>query len=160
MKELILESEIGRRMFAGIWFALASAVPIIYYFAFNPFTGKGLPILGSSVILTALVPVFVSSICGLALGADILNASEIKNFGQAIQRGLAIGFLSYLILFTGTAGWLILIGDDDFVGALALVLIFFFYGLLFVGWLVALVSAAAGGFLFFFRLRVVLRRKQ
>jgi hypothetical protein len=143
----MLTSELARRLFAGLWFAVAAIVPVVFYFLVYPLTGGQ-----TFQIMTALAPIFIAGICGLALGADILDENETKTALQAVGRGLAIGFLSYLILlitaFVSTAFY-----SEDFFGLIIFFGIVFLYGLLFIGWLIAAVGAAAGGLLYLFRLK-------
>ena len=148
-------SESARRLLAGAWFALAAAVPVAYYFLLNPLNGKGLPILGGSLILTVVVPIFIAGVCGLALGADILNREETTNAFRAAGRGLLVALLSYLVLFVGATLVLAAADSADVIGLIAVSAFFFFYGLIFIGWLIALVGAAAGGFLYLFGLKVM-----
>ena len=142
-----------------MWFALAAVIPVAYYFlryreAGGAHFGAGLPIFGGSSVLTAGVPILIGGICGLLLGSGILDAEEIRTAGQAIGRGLMVALLSYLLLFTGTAV-VLAFNNDDLVGTVALFVIVFLYGLLFVGWLVAGVGALAGWLLYIYRLKSV-----
>ena len=145
-------SEWARRLLAGAWFALAAVVPVAYLVLSNPFGGEGFSGFYGSMILTVGVPMFVAGVCGLGLGADILNQEETKNAFQAVGRGLLVSLLSYLVLFVGLAV-VLLPGSDDFIGLIVVGVFFFLYGLLFLGWLVALIGAAAGGLLYFYRRR-------
>ena len=145
-------SEWARRLLAGAWFALAAAVPVAYLFLNNPFGGERFSGFYNSMILTAGVPMFVAGVCGLGLGADILNREKTKNPLQAAGRGLLVSVLSYLVLFVGLAV-VLLLESGDFIGLIVLGIFFFLYGLLYLGWLVALVGAAAGGLLYFYRRR-------
>lgn len=147
-------SELMRRMLAGTWFALAAAIPVAYFFLRNPFGSEGSLGFDSSMILTAAVPIFISGVCGLGLGADILNPEETKTAFQAIGRGLIIAFLSYLVLFVGLVA-ILAPKCDDIIGIIVAGAFFFFYGLIFLGWLIALIGAAAGGFLYLFRMKAL-----
>jgi hypothetical protein len=149
--------EAARRSLAGMWFALAAGVPVAYYFLAAPLFGGKPMTLGGSVILTGVLSSVVFGFCGLTLGSDILNAAIIKSRFQAVKRGLVIGGLCYLLLFTGLAVILavsILAGSIDAI----LVLIFleavlFLYGWLVIGWVLAAVGAAAGGLLYLCRVK-------
>ncbi len=151
IRDYIAMSEPVRHFLAGAWFALAAVVPVAYYFLFNPLNGHDVPMFGGSINLTALVPVFISGICGSLLGAEILNPEETKNALQAIGRGLIVSLLSYLFLFSGVAAILIIAGAN-IVEVIVSFIVFFLYGLLIIGWLIALVGAIAGGLLYLFRL--------
>ncbi len=140
-----------------MWFAIAAVIPVAYYFLRFRESGvaqfgAGLPIFGGSSVLTAGVPILIAGICGLLLGSSILDAEEIRTAGQAIGRGLMVALLSYLLLFTGAAV-VLAFNNDDLVGTVALFVIVFLYGLLFVGWLVAGVGAVAGWLLYIYRLK-------
>jgi len=151
-------SELSRRLFAGAWFAVAAVIPVAYYFLLlrgdgGPQSGAGLPNFGGSLALTASVPILIAGVCGLLLGSTILDAAETKGAGRAIVMGLAIALLSYLLLFTVSAV-LLSFNNDDIVGTIVFLGVLFLYGLVFVGWLVAVVGAAAGGLLYLYRLKV------
>ena len=145
-------SEIARRSLAGMWFAFAGTIPAGYFLLAAPLSGGGLPTFGGSVLLTAVVPIAVSGICGLALGSDILDPEITESVFQAIGRGLFIAGLSYLLLFTGSALVLAFL-TEDLIGLIFLEVFVFLYGLFFIGWLLALVGAAAGGLLYLYRQR-------
>lgn len=147
-----------------MWFAIAAVIPVAYYFLRFPESGveqfgAGLPIFGGSSVLTAVVPILIAGICGLLLGSSILDAEEIRTAGQAIGQGLMVALLSYLLLFTGAAV-VLAFNNDDLVGTVALFVIVFLYGLLFVGWLVAGVGAVAGWLLYIYRLKSVDGRRK
>ena len=129
-------SETARRALAGIWFAVAAAIPVGYFFLAAPLSGGGLPNFGGSLLLTAVVPIAVSGICGLALGSDILDPETTKSVFRAVGRGLMIAGLSYLILFTGSAFVLAFL-MDDLIGLIFLEFFVFLYGLFFIGWLLS-----------------------
>ena len=144
-------SELTRRWLAGVWFACAAVIPVAYYFLFPPMDG-GLPTFGGSALLTAIVPIIASGICGLALGSDILDPETTTNPFQAVGRGLMIVGLSYLLLFTGST-FLLAFLTKDLIGLIFLEFFVFLYGLFYIGWLLAPVGAAAGGLLYLFRQR-------
>ena len=146
-------SELTRRLLAGVWFAFVAVIPVAYYFFFPPMGGGGgLPTFGGSSLLTAAVPIIASGICGLALGSDILDPETTTNPFQAVGRGLMITGLSYLLLFTGSTLVLAFL-TEDLIGLIFLEFFVFLYGLFYVGWLLSLVGAAAGGLLYLFRQR-------
>ena len=152
------QSEFARRLFAGMWFAVAALIPVAYYFLLSRTDGKpqfdpGLPIFGGSSALTAGAPVLIAGICGLLLGSTILDAEETRSAGHAIARGLMIALLSYLLLFTSSAV-ILAFNSDDLVGLVIFLVITFLYGLLIVGWLVAGVGAMAGWLLYRYSLAV------
>ena len=144
--------EAARRSLAGMWFALAAVVPVAYNFLAAPLLGGSPAPLDGSLVLTAAVPIVVFGICGAALGAGILDATVTKSAVQAVERGLMIAGLSYLLLFLKLS--LVLAGSiDDLIILILLEVIVFLYGLLFIGWLLAAVGAAAGGLLYLCRVK-------
>lgn len=153
-----ITTEITRRTVSGTCFALAAIVPVAYYFLLNPFEKGGLPLFGGSMMLTVAVPIFIAVVCGLSLGAQILDPEERVNVFKAIGLGSAVSLLSYFLMFSASGIVLILIGGDVF-GVLTLSVFLFFYGLLFLGWLVALSGAATGCGLYLIR-RKMLDREQ
>ncbi len=144
--------EAARRSLAGMWFALASLVPVAYYFSVAPLFGGKPMIVGGSVILTGVVSSVVFGFCGLTLGSDILNAAIIKSYFQAVERGLLIGGLCYLLLFSGLAV-IMAASINDILVLIFLEAVLFLYGLLVIGWVLAAVGAAAGGLLYLCRVK-------
>ena len=143
----------GRCLFAGIWFAAAGFIPVAYYLLRF---GDGLPILGGSIVLTALIPTFISGFMGLVLGSNILYPEETKTEFKAIGFGFSVAALSFFLLFVVPAILTFSVSGDIF-GTVAAFAIFFLYGLMMVGWLAAIVGAAAGGLLYLFRLKMMKR---
>ncbi len=144
--------EAARRSLAGMWFALAAVVPVAYYFLAAPLLGGKPMTHDDSLVLTAVVPIVVSGICGLALGSDILDAAVIKSALQAVERGLMIAGLCYLLLFLELT-LALAVYIDDLMILILLEAIVFLYGLLLIGWLLAAVGAAAGGLLYLCRVK-------
>jgi hypothetical protein len=133
-----------------MWFAVAAVIPVAYYFVRF---GDSLPIFGGSPVLTAGAPILSAAICGFLFGSTILDAEEIKSAGQAARRGLLVVFLSYFLLFTvpfviSAFGSCLLNGFGGIIELLVFFAFIFFYGLFAVGWLAALVGAAAGFLLY------------
>lgn len=153
MKELlrqIISSKFGGCLFAGLWFAIASTIPVGYYLIrFS----DGLPILGGSVILTAIIPIILSGFMGMLLGSNILDTEETKSELKAIGLGFTVAMLSYLFLFI-VPMILTIFTSGDIFGAIVAFVVFFLYGLLMVGWLVAIIGAATGLLLYLLRLRI------
>ena len=152
----MVTSELSRRLFAGMWFAIAAVIPVVYYFLLFREDGRppgaGAILFAGSAVMTAGVPVVIAGICGLLLGATILDAEEVKTAGQAIVRGLMVALLSYLLLFTVSA-LILAFNNDDLAGLIVTWAILFLMGLLVVGWLVALVGGVAGWLLYLYRLK-------
>ncbi len=147
-------NELMRRILAGTCFALAAAVPVVYYFLLNPFERDGLPTFGGSTLLTVAVPIFIAAVGGLSSGAEILDPEQTISVFGAMTRGLLISLLSYYLMFSASVIVLILTGGDVF-GVLILSVFLFLYGMLFIGWLIALVGAATGGGLYLIRQKII-----
>lgn len=146
-------SKLFRCVIAGFWFAVASVIPVAYYFMRF---GDALPIFGGSSVLTAAGPIILAGICGLLLGSTILDFDETKSASQAAVRGLFVGLLTYLLLFTLPLIIFAFISTDlvnDFIGFILLFAITFVYGLFIVGWMIAVVGAIAGWLLYLLRLK-------
>lgn len=147
---MLLGSKIGRLLLAGVWFGIAAIIPVAYYLL--RFGDVGLPIFGGSMILTAVVPVVIAAVCGALLGSTILEPAETKTPLAAAIRGLMVGLLSFLLLFTIPA-IISLVTSPDFLGTAVGFGIFFLYGLFIVGWLVVAVGAISGWLLYVVGLR-------
>ena len=145
----LISSKFGNSLFAGIWFAVAAIIPVAYYLLRF---GEGLPILGVSQLLTATVSILLSGFIGLLLGSNILDPKETKSEFKAIGFGLAVALLSFLFLFIFLA-ILSIFTSGDILGTIVAFAVFFFYGMLIVGWVAASVGAIAGLLLYLLRLR-------
>ncbi|HVE59773.1 MAG TPA: hypothetical protein VNB22_23375 [Pyrinomonadaceae bacterium] len=153
----MLKSELARRSFAALWFAVAAAIPVGFYFLvflFTPFT--------SGIIyrvVTTVVPVFAAGIGGLWLGAGILDEKKTKSPIGAAGRGLAIAAFAYLFLFIFELVFGVIYNNDqnseELYRLIEVITTMFLYGLLLFGWLIAVVGAAAGGLLYLFRSETV-----
>jgi hypothetical protein len=134
-----------------VWFAVAAVIPVAFYYLLFRAGGQwfdaGLPFFPGS-------PILIGGISGLLLGSSILDPEEVSTEGQAAVRGLLVGLLSYLLLFTVSAV-ILAFKDKDPVGLVITWTIIFFMGLLFVGWLIAGVGAIAGWLLFQYRVKTV-----
>ena len=145
----MLNSKFVRVLFAGVWFAVAAVVPIVYVFARF---GEVSLLFGNSVLMTTALPITISGICGALLGLSIFDGEEIQNGLQATLRGLMVAALAYLLMFTIPA-IILAFYTPDLLGLIIYGLFLFAYGLLFVGWLAAAVGAAAGLLLYLCRLK-------
>ena len=153
----MLTSELARRLFAGMWFAVAAAIPVgINFLIFLIF-----PLTSGTIyrVFTTVVPILAAGIIGLWLGAGILDEKKTKSALGAAGRGLAIGALSYLLFFFFELIAGVVYNSDlnsEVIFRLIYVItIMSLIGLLILGWLIAIVGAAAGGLLYLFRLRMM-----
>ena len=153
----MLTSELSRRLFAGMWFAVAAAIPVgIYFLIFliSPFTSGTI-----YRVVTAVVPILSGGLIGLWLGAGILDDKKTKSALGAAGRGLAIAGLSYVLFFIieliGAVVYNSDLSSDAIFRLIYVIAIMFLIGLLIIGWLIAIAGAAAGGLLYLFRLKMM-----
>jgi hypothetical protein len=139
-------------LIAGICFACAAAIPVVVYFIL--FRGEALPITSGSPILSALTPILIAAFFGSLLGVDILDPEQVKSGWRAAFRGIGIALLSYL-LFIVLSAIIVAVPSGDVVGVIVFYIFVFFYGLLFVGWLIVVVGAGAGVLLYLLRLKII-----
>lgn len=147
-----MKSELARRLFAGLWFAAAAAIPVGLSFLLTPMSS------GTAYkIVTTAASIGSALIFGLWLGAGILDEKKTKSAMRAGLRGLAIAALSYLLLFIIELYVAVLYNgtsDSDAIFRLIYgIAIMFLFGLLFFGWLMAAVGAAAGWLLYLFQIK-------
>ena len=144
-------SELTRRLLAGVWFALAGIIPVAFYFLVL-WQGDRRRLSVASIILFGGVPILMAGISGFALGYTILDSSEVKNLGQAMVRGLMVALLSYLLFFLAS-GLILAVSNNNEPGFIVFWAIFFFYGFIFVGWLIAIMGLVGGWLLYLYRLK-------
>jgi len=136
-------------LFAGLWFALAGLIPVILVIsiAFGLFE---VDITKTDFLVSAVfLPISSAAICGFIFGSAILDRSRIKTTAEAKRRGFYIAVFSYILYNLMLLPTAYLINSfngieptgPNVVGGVWLV---FFYGLLFVGWLILIVGSAAG----------------
>jgi hypothetical protein len=144
-------SELRRRLLAGIWFAIAGAIPVVIYFSFL-WEGDRTHFNAVTILLAIGTPVLMAGISGFSLGYGILDPGEIKSTGQAMVRGLLVALLSYLFFFIASALILAVMNNDEsgFIIAWAVI---FLYGFLYVGWLITMVGLVAGLLLYQYRIK-------
>ena len=155
----MLKSELARRSFAALWFAVAAAIPVGFYFLVfwvSPSTSGTI-----HRVITTAVPILAAGIGGLWLGAGILDEEKTKSSIGAAGRGLAIAALSYLFFFIFELIFGVIYNNErnseDTYKLIELIVSMFLYGLLVFGWLIAAVVAAAGALLYLFQLKTIKR---
>ena len=151
MLKILLKTYIGRCIFSGIWFSIAAVIPVVYCLLLF---GDWIPKFGGSLQIAVVAPVLFSGFLGSLLGSNILDTEETKTGFKAIGLGLSVAALSFLFLFVVTAILTIFNLGDPF-GTIAAFVIFFFYGLLIVGWLVVITGGLAGLMLYLLRLKIL-----
>jgi hypothetical protein len=149
-------------LFAGLWFAVASCIPVIFIFVVlldsYDFVSK--------ILLFAVLPISITFLLGFGLGSDILIPHKVKTSKQAMIKGLKVALSSYLVfipLFAISIALYHSIFDRtphewlavDFVRSLfASLIIASYFGSIIIGWLVLIVGAIAGWLLLKYRLLV------
>ena len=122
---------------AGLWFAVAQLLPVTFaYLSFD-----GLKPFGPPALVGFPLAIVIAGLCGFWLGSDILSPSKINNPTTAKQWGFIISFISFF-LFVLIAS---LLNYSRFGTSLFILL---GYGLVLVGWLIAIVGVIAGGLLY------------
>ncbi|HZO88421.1 MAG TPA: hypothetical protein VFB38_08780 [Chthonomonadaceae bacterium] len=126
------------RLFAGIWFAVAGAIPGFLYG------------IGSyrDIWFLSLCPALIAGIWGsFWWGASILTDEQMTN-GRAVLRGVWIAFLSWItfaLVWAIGFGWHDPVEGPNFMGLFWLI---FLFGSIWMGWLMALVGGVAGWLLY------------
>ncbi|HEX3102728.1 MAG TPA: hypothetical protein VHQ01_13080 [Pyrinomonadaceae bacterium] len=146
-------SELSRRLFAALWFAVAGAIPVGLSFLIVPMSsGKMFQ------IVTTSASILSAACCGCWLGAGILDETKTRSALRAAGRGLAIAGLSYLLLVVTEIIVAVIYNRNsgtDFIAMVYVIGIMFLLGLVFFGLLIAAVGAAAGGLLYLFQNKTV-----
>jgi len=146
MEESTEKAKLGLlpQLIAATWFALAASLPVgLFHLLFGSFSDRF-----EERWMFGVLPIVTAAYFGLTLGAKIFS-TEIDGAGKAIGRGLLVAFVSYAaltvlvsIVITFPGG-----GSKELVNPVAALPVFGF-GLVFVGWLVALAGGMAGWLLF------------
>lgn len=142
-------SEVGRRAFAGVWFAFLAVIPVAFYFLF--LGGGSAQQQGTTFLwLFIAVPILLAGICGCFLGSSILDPAKVRTPGQAMLRGLIVALLAHLI-FSAVLSLIVALTSEDPIRLLVrwpLILIFITIS---IGWLVAIVGVVGGALLYMYR---------
>lgn len=69
----MLKTELARRLFASLWFAVAAAIPVVFFLCVWGMSGAG----PMRVIIPG-VPILAAVIGGLTSGAGILDGEKVK----------------------------------------------------------------------------------
>jgi hypothetical protein len=142
---------------AGAWFALANSILGLMLWSA---AGKSV----SFFLLLVVLPGVLSFFAGEGLGSDILKPQMVGTSKQALLQGAKVAVMTYLLLTPvaalGIAVYFCLYERDPhewltiqfFQLVFSSLIYVLSYGLFVFGWMLALVSAAAGWLLFKFRL--------
>lgn len=153
----MLTSELSRRLFAGLWFTVAAAIPVGSYFLISYFASMTSGTIFKAA--TIVFPIFSGGIIGLWLGPGILDEKKTKSTLQAAGRGVGIAALSYLLFFIIELSAALCynsdLKSDELFRLVGVIAVMFLIGLIILGWLIAIAGAAAGGLLYLFRIRMM-----
>ena len=142
-------SELGRRTFAGVWFAVLAAIPVAFFFLFlwrETESQQDIPFFW--IFIGG--PILLAGICGGWLGCSILDPVKVRTSGQAMLRGLMAALLAFLLFFV-TSPLLIALTSKNPARSLSGWPLIFIFATVYVGWLVAIVGAVGGALLFMYR---------
>jgi len=154
----------SQRLFAGVWFAVAGAIPTTIAFLFvGEWMEIGRDNFGSefsslfTYLFYLLLPILAAGVSGCTFGAMLMKPNFIPSSPRAVWQGIMVGLLFYILFaFALSIGYTILfaIGGstrnpiDNFLGMLGIASV----GAVMFGWLVLLVGGLAGWVLF--RIRI------
>lgn len=145
-------SVLTRRLLAGVWFAVAGAIPVAYYFLVSGQDYRPRFSVAFTLLLFIGVPILTAGLSGFALGYTILDPGEVKSVAQAMVRGLMVSLLSYLFFFM-VSSLILTVNNNGEPGFIIGWAVFFLYGFILVGWLIAIMGLVGGWLLFLFRLK-------
>jgi hypothetical protein len=137
---------------AGVWFAVAGAIPVAYYFLVSGQDYRPRFSVAFTLLLFIGVPILTAGLSGFALGYTILDPGEVKSVAQAMVRGLMVSLLSYLFFFM-VSSLILTVNNNGEPGFIIGWAVFFLYGFILVGWLIAIMGLVGGWLLFLFRLK-------
>jgi hypothetical protein len=142
-------SEVGRRAFAGVWFAFLAVIPVAFFFLF---LGGGNAQQQGTTFLRLFIggPILLAGICGCWLGSSILDPAKVRTPGQAMLHGLKVALLAH-VLFAAMLSLILTLTSEDPARLLSrwpLILIFM---TVYIGWLVAIVGVVGGALLYMYR---------
>jgi hypothetical protein len=151
-------TELTRRLLAGVWFAVAGAIPVAYYFLISDQDYRPRFSVAFTLLLFVGIPILMAGISGFALGYTILEAKEVKSLGQAMVRGLIVSLLSYFFFFM-TSSLVLAVSNKAEPGFIIGWTVFFFYGFILAGWLIAVMGLVGGCLLYLYRLKRIDNRE-
>lgn len=142
-------SELGRRAFAGVWFAFLAVIPVAFYFLF---LGGGIAQQQGAKFLWLFIaaPLLLAGICGCLLGYTILDPAKVRTSGQAMLRGLIVAMLAHII-FAALLSLVVGLTSNDPVRFLVRWPLILLFATVYIGWLVAIVGAVGGALLYMYR---------
>lgn len=126
-------------LFAGLIFTIVGLIVLSVALFLN---NNPRPLAPFEFSIIVLLPMTVSGLCGALLGSDIFDSSKIKTSLRAALHGTLIVLLSFIVwdvlisiiipvLYAGESG-------------ASIFLTFLIYGMLSVGWLMAILGTVAG----------------
>jgi hypothetical protein len=151
-------TELSRRLLAGIWFAVMGAIPVAFYFLISDQDYRPRFSVAFTLLLFVGIPILMAGLSGFALGYTILEAKEVKSLGQAMVRGLMVSLLSYFFFFIASS-LILAVSNNAEPSFIIGWTIFFFYGFLLAGWLIAIMGMVGGCLLYLYRLKRIDNRE-
>jgi len=140
------------RLIAAVWFAAFACLPVGFFFVlFGRWMGDSQARF-AELWMFAELPIATAAFFGYTRGAVILDSLRVTGGLRAAIRGLEVAFGSYVVFILLFYSVVTLAnipreGNGQSVDLSAPVAVFF-YGLVFVGWLIVLAGAWAGWLLF------------
>jgi hypothetical protein len=128
------------RLLAGLWFAIASLIPVIsfiMYFLSNRWENP------DPLFPFVILPVSTAALWGSTIGSKILNRNLTNSCGKAAMHGLMVSILSY-ISYSFLLAFIWSLSKERADKFIELFLALMFYGSIIIGWLVAIVGSGAG----------------
>jgi hypothetical protein len=148
------EQEVGLlpRFYSAICFAMAGSVPVAFFFVLLGRWIGNAQTRFAELWVFGVLPILTAAFFGFTSGAKILDPLTVTSGLRAAMRGLVVAFSSYtvfILMFFGVVSIAYIPGEDNgrSVDPFAPVAVFF-YGLVFVGWLIAIAGSLAGWLLF------------
>lgn len=134
----------ARRSIAALWFAAFAALATFLFFL-------RLVMAPHAVILYVVLPSLAAAIAGYSWGGAILDPSRVRNYGQAVLRGLLVGAATFVIFAALYACGLPMLEGQWSLGRVGSLFLFtLMLGILMGGPLAAITGMTAGLTLFKF----------
>lgn len=142
-------SELGRRAFAGVWFAFLAVIPVAFFFLF---LGNASAQQQGTTFFWLFIgaPILLAGICGGWLGSSILDPAKVRTSGQAMLRGLKVALLAH-VLFSAVLFVAVALTSEDRLRVLSRWPAILMVTTIYIGWLVAIVGVVGGALLYMYR---------
>jgi len=132
------------RLFAGLWFAITSLIPVIFFMGLflNNYWERP-----DQLFPFVILPVSTAALWGSIVGSKVLDRNIITSSGQAAKRGLIVSILSY-ISYSFLLAFIWPSGNVRSDRSVEMFLALMFYGSIIIGWLIAIVGSCSGWLLY------------